>query len=148
MEVERAQRLGYDLLKTYVRLPDLLQKRAIDGAHRIGIPTSWHGMPPAALSGTDSVEHSRSDEPARLLAEAIGHGARLQVCAIQIIAKQRMSHSRRRWALGGYQAAVAVNPSLLQDTAHGSSCSPPGSGEGARQWWWWRRAWRTRRWRQ
>src|SRR5262249_43844772 len=35
MEVERARRLDYDLLKTYVRLPDLLQKRAIEGAHRI-----------------------------------------------------------------------------------------------------------------
>ena len=58
MELERAKRLDYDLLKTYVRLPDLLQKRVIEGAHRLGIPTSSHEIYPAALSGSDSVEHT------------------------------------------------------------------------------------------
>ena len=58
MEVDRARRLDYDLIKTYVRLPDLLQKRAIEGAHRIGIATSSHEIYPAALSSTDSVEHT------------------------------------------------------------------------------------------
>ena len=58
LELERARRLDYDMLKTYVRLPDLLQKRAIDGAHRLGIPTSSHEIYPAALSGSDSVEHT------------------------------------------------------------------------------------------
>ena len=57
-KLERARRLDYDLLKTYVRLPDLLQKRAIEGAHSIGIPVSSHEIYPSALSGIDSVEHT------------------------------------------------------------------------------------------
>ena len=41
-----------------MRLPDLLQKRAIEGAHKIGIPVSSHEIYPSALSGVDSVEHT------------------------------------------------------------------------------------------
>jgi Tol biopolymer transport system component/imidazolonepropionase-like amidohydrolase len=56
-EIERAQFLKLDLFKTYVRLPDPQQQRAIDGAHRIGIPVSSHEVHPAAAFGIDSVEH-------------------------------------------------------------------------------------------
>ncbi|MEO5894197.1 MAG: amidohydrolase family protein [Vicinamibacterales bacterium] len=56
-ELERAQRLGYDFIKTYVRLPDGLQQRAIQGAHRIGLPVSSHEIYPAGAFGVDSVEH-------------------------------------------------------------------------------------------
>ena len=78
MELDRARRLDYDLLKTYVRLPDLLQKRAIEGAHKIGIPVSSHEIYPAALSGVDSVEHTGRDQPPRLLAEAVEHRTSLR----------------------------------------------------------------------
>ena len=56
-EIERARRLRFDFIKTYVRLPDALQQRAIDGAHRIGIPVSSHEVYPAGEFGVDSVEH-------------------------------------------------------------------------------------------
>ena len=56
-EIERARLLELDLFKTYVRLPDALQQRAIHGAHRIGIPVSSHEIHPAAAFGIDSVEH-------------------------------------------------------------------------------------------
>ena len=56
-EIERARRLEYDFLKTYVRLPDRLQQRAIEGAHRIGIPVSSHEIYPSGAFGVDSVEH-------------------------------------------------------------------------------------------
>jgi len=52
LELELARLLGYDLLKTYALLPDLLQKHAIEGAHRIGLATSSQEIYPAALSGT------------------------------------------------------------------------------------------------
>ena len=113
MEVERAQRLGYDLLKTYVRLPDVLQKRAIEGAHRIGIPTSSHEIYPAALSGADSVEHLGATSRRGYSPKQSGMG-RAYEDVIQIIAKQRMTITPTV-ALGGYQAAVSVDPSLLQD---------------------------------
>ena len=57
MELERARILGFDMLKSYVRMPDLQQRRIVDFAHRIGIPASSHEIYPAAFDGIDSVEH-------------------------------------------------------------------------------------------
>jgi Tol biopolymer transport system component/imidazolonepropionase-like amidohydrolase len=113
MEVERARRLGYDLLKTYVRLPDALQKRAIEGAHRIGIPISSHEIYPAALSGADSVEHLGATSRRGYSPKQSGMG-RAYEDVIQIIARQRMTITPTV-ALGGYQAAITVDPSIARD---------------------------------
>ncbi len=113
MEVERARRLDYDLIKTYVRLPDLLQRRAIEGAHRIGIPTSSHEIYPAGLSGSDSVEHTGATSRRGYSPKQSGMG-RSYEDVIQIIAKSKMTITPTI-ALGGYQAAVASDPSIAQD---------------------------------
>jgi Tol biopolymer transport system component len=113
MEIERARRLDYDLLKTYVRLPDLLQKRAIEGAHRIGIATSSHEIYPAALSGADSVEHTGATSRRGYSPKQSGLG-RSYDDVIQIIAKSHMTITPTA-ALGGYQAAVAGDPSIATD---------------------------------
>jgi imidazolonepropionase-like amidohydrolase len=55
----RAEKLGFDFIKTYVRLPDLLQQRVIDGAHRLGMPVTSHEIYPAVAYGADGVEHIR-----------------------------------------------------------------------------------------
>lgn len=55
----RAKALDYDFIKTYVRLPDLLQKRLIAGAHRLGLPVTSHEIYPAVAYGADGVEHIR-----------------------------------------------------------------------------------------
>jgi imidazolonepropionase-like amidohydrolase len=134
MEVARADRLGYDLLKTYVRLPDALQKRAIEGAHRIGIPVSSHEIYPAALSGADSVEHLGATSRRGYSPKQSGMG-RAYEDVVQIIAKQRMTITPTV-ALGGYQGAVADDPSIVQD-ARMKQLQPawvqaPGGGGGAR----------------
>ena len=69
-ELDRASTLGVDFFKTYVRLPDRLQKRIVDYAHASG----QAGDVARALSG-GRVRHRRRraparHEPARLLAEA------------------------------------------------------------------------------
>lgn len=56
-ELDRARDLRFDLIKTYVRLPDLLQQRIIEAAHRIGIPVSSHELYPSVAFGGDHVEH-------------------------------------------------------------------------------------------
>ena len=56
-ELDRADRLDYDLIKTYVRLADPLQKRVVEGAHRIGIPVTSHEVFPAVGYGADGTEH-------------------------------------------------------------------------------------------
>jgi Tol biopolymer transport system component/imidazolonepropionase-like amidohydrolase len=55
----RAQALGFDFVKTYVRLPDLLQKRIIAAAHQAGMPVTSHEIYPAVAYGADGVEHIR-----------------------------------------------------------------------------------------
>lgn len=58
MELERARVLQHDLLKSYVRLPDLQQRRMVEFAHRIGVPVATHEIYPAALVGVDNTEHT------------------------------------------------------------------------------------------
>ncbi len=55
--LERTDRLKLDFIKTYVRLPDLRQKRVVEFAHGLGIPVSSHELFPAVAQGMDHVEH-------------------------------------------------------------------------------------------
>jgi Tol biopolymer transport system component/imidazolonepropionase-like amidohydrolase len=58
-QLARAENVGFDFIKTYVRLPDLLQKRIIAEAHRMGMPVTSHEIYPAVAYGADGVEHIR-----------------------------------------------------------------------------------------
>jgi len=58
MELQRARVLQYDMLKSYVRLPDLQQKRMVEFAHSIGIPVATHEIFPASFVGVDNTEHT------------------------------------------------------------------------------------------
>ena len=58
MELQRAKVLGHDLLKSYVRLPDLQQKRMVEFAHTNGVPVATHEIFPAAFVGVDNTEHT------------------------------------------------------------------------------------------
>jgi Tol biopolymer transport system component/cytosine/adenosine deaminase-related metal-dependent hydrolase len=58
LELERARALGYDLVKTYVRLPVSYQRRVIAAAHRAGVPLSSHYLYPAERIGMDGMEHT------------------------------------------------------------------------------------------
>ena len=53
----RAVRLNYDLLKTFVRMPDNLQERATNYVHKYGILVSSHEIYPATHYGVDAMEH-------------------------------------------------------------------------------------------
>ena len=58
LEVQRARRLRYDLVKTYVRLPVRLQRRAVQLAHDLGLRLTSHYLYPAATIGMDGMEHT------------------------------------------------------------------------------------------
>jgi imidazolonepropionase-like amidohydrolase len=113
LELERARRLDYDLLKTYVRLPDLMQRRAIEGAHRIGIPVSSHEIYPATLSGVDSVEHTGATSRRGYSPKQSSTG-RAYEDVLQVIAKSQITITPTL-ALGGYQRLVAREGDLLSD---------------------------------
>jgi hypothetical protein len=57
-EIDRAEGLGYDMVKTYVRLPVNYQRRAVEMAHELGIPLSSHYLYPAQNLGMDGMEHT------------------------------------------------------------------------------------------
>jgi cytosine/adenosine deaminase-related metal-dependent hydrolase len=57
LELERAGALDYDLMKAYVRLPPVWQRRVIDWAHRHGVPATSHYHYPALAFGGDQMEH-------------------------------------------------------------------------------------------
>ncbi len=58
LELKRAQALKYDLLKSYVRLPDLQQRRVVEFGHaEMGAPVATHEVYPASFVGVDSTEH-------------------------------------------------------------------------------------------
>jgi imidazolonepropionase-like amidohydrolase len=59
LELQHASDVGYDFIKTYVRLPDLMQKRIIEAAHAMGMPVTSHELYPAVAYGADGVEHIR-----------------------------------------------------------------------------------------
>ena len=46
LELQKTVQLGFDLIKTYVRLDDRLQKRVIEFAHANGmpVPASWRSL--------------------------------------------------------------------------------------------------------
>jgi imidazolonepropionase-like amidohydrolase len=58
-ELQKTVHYDYDLIKTYVRLDDRLQKQVIDFAHANGMPVTSHEIYPAVASGADGVEHIR-----------------------------------------------------------------------------------------
>jgi Tol biopolymer transport system component/imidazolonepropionase-like amidohydrolase len=58
LELERARVLNFDLIKSYVRMPDLQQRRIIEFAHAAGVPAASHEVYPSALSGIDGTEHT------------------------------------------------------------------------------------------
>ena len=58
MELQRVKVLQHDLIKSYVRLPDLQQKRMVEFAHSIGVPVATHEIYPAAFVGVDNTEHT------------------------------------------------------------------------------------------
>ena len=58
MVLNRARSLKFDLLKSYVRMPDPQQRRIVDFGHNVmGVPVATHEIYPAVFSGVDSTEH-------------------------------------------------------------------------------------------
>jgi hypothetical protein len=57
LELQRAEALSYDMLKTYVRLSPEQQKAVIDWAHGKGLHVSSHYHFPAFRFGSDCTEH-------------------------------------------------------------------------------------------
>lgn len=56
-QIQLAQDLGYDMIKSYMHTSEPLRAKIVAAAHRAGIPVSSHDIYPAAFLGMDSSEH-------------------------------------------------------------------------------------------
>jgi len=112
-ELDRAKALKYDLIKTYVRLPDLLQRRVIAFAHEHGIPVTSHELYPAVAFGADGVEHiggtsRRGYSPKRsLLQRSYGD-------VVGLLGASGMTLTPTI-SIGGFELMAIRHPDLLSD---------------------------------
>lgn len=113
-EMQRAFDLQYDLIKTYVRLPDPLQKLVIEEAHRQGFYVTSHELYPAVAYGVDGIEHvagtSRRGFSPKLTALRRSYDD-----VIEIVARSGVYYTPTVLIYGGFSLARAREPNLLED---------------------------------
>jgi imidazolonepropionase-like amidohydrolase len=128
-QFSRTSRLGYDLMKTYVRLPDLLQKRVIEEAHKRGLPVTSHELYPAVAYGADGVEHIRGTSR-RGYSMKQSQLDRTYEDLVQLIAKSGMTLTPTVGIQGGFQLQTIKDPSWLDDPR--MKLYPPRAVAGSR----------------
>lgn len=62
IELQRSLALDYDFIKTYERMDERVMKRIVEFAHDHGLKVASHEIFPAALYGSDFVEHLGTED--------------------------------------------------------------------------------------
>ena len=112
LEMGRAKQLGYDLIKTYVRMPDHFQKTVVSKAHEIGIPVSSHELYPAVGYGVDAVEHLRGTSRRGYSPKQSEMGASYGD-VLDLLSKSGMTITPTIGLNGAFNLAVMRDPSIL-----------------------------------
>ena len=114
MELQKTVQLAFDLIKTYVRLDDRLQKRVIEFAHAHGMPVTSHEIYPAVASGADGVEHIRGTSRRGYSPKvtALNHSYQ---DVIEMLTASKMTLTPTLGIQGAYPLALARDPSRLDD---------------------------------
>ena len=113
-EVQRAFDLGYDVVKTYVRLPDDYQKLVIEEAHRQGVPVTSHEIYPAIAYGVDGLEHVAGTSR-RGFSPKFTDLRRSYDDVLQLVASSGVFFTPTILIYGGYSLALAQEPDLLDE---------------------------------
>jgi Tol biopolymer transport system component/imidazolonepropionase-like amidohydrolase len=113
-ELDRASTLGVDFFKTYVRLPDRLQKRVVDFAHGQGKPVTSHEIFPAVAYGVDGVEHLRGTSR-RGYSPKLSATNHLYEDVVDLLAKSGMTLTPTIGIQGGFAARTRADKTLLSD---------------------------------
>jgi Tol biopolymer transport system component len=114
MELQRSKILQHDLIKSYVRLPDLQQKRLVEFAHSIGVPTATHEVYPASFVGVDDTEHTAATSR-RGYSPKAATLSRSYEDVIQLFGRSQRYLTPTLFAGGGIQKLLADEPSLRSD---------------------------------
>lgn len=137
LELARAKALGHEVLKSYVRMPDLQARRIAEFARANGMKSSSHEVYPAALSGLDGTEHTTGTSR-RGFSPKVATLSRSYDDVAQLWGKSGMTFTPTM-ALGGgtMTRMVAADTSLRSDPRFGLypgwlAGSVTGGGRGAR----------------
>ncbi len=114
LELERAKALQFDLIKTYVRLPDAMQKRVIDFAHENGMTVTSHELYPAVEFGADGVEHIRGTSR-RGYSPKVTALNRTYRDVIDLLAASRMTITPTIGIQGAFQLLTLRDASWMDD---------------------------------
>ena len=114
LELQKTVQLGYDLIKTYVRLDDRLQRRVIEFAHANGLPVTSHEIYPGVAAGADGVEHIRGTSRRGYSPKvtALNHSYQ---DVIEMLTASKMTITPTLGIQGAYALALARDPSRLED---------------------------------
>lgn len=129
-QLARAEALGFDFIKTYVRLPDRLQQRIIEGAHRAGLPVTSHEIYPAVAYGADGVEHVRGTSR-RGYSPKMSELRRSYGDVEQLLIASGMTITPTITIQGGFQVLTARDPWWVEDPRV-ARLFPPAVAEAGR----------------
>jgi Tol biopolymer transport system component/imidazolonepropionase-like amidohydrolase len=113
-ELERASALGLDFFKTYVRLPDRLQKKVVDAAHARNQPATSHELYPAVAFGIDGIEHLSGTSRRGYNPKHSSTGRAYQD-VIDLMAKSGVTLTPTIGITGGFRAREEGDRTLLFD---------------------------------
>jgi Tol biopolymer transport system component/imidazolonepropionase-like amidohydrolase len=115
LALQHARESGFDFIKTYVRLPDLMQKRIIDEAHRMGMPVTSHELYPAVAFGADGVEHIRGTSR-RGYSPKISGLSRSYRDVIDLLTASKMTLTPTIGIQGGFRLQTLRDSSWISDS--------------------------------
>jgi hypothetical protein len=108
-ELERIAALGPDIIKTYVRLSNEWEERAIDAGHEIGAPSFSHYTWPALPFGQDACSHFATQRLGYQLSVSMSRTSYDDT--IQLYAKSQMALTQTSMSV----AMVGTYPGILDD---------------------------------
>jgi imidazolonepropionase-like amidohydrolase len=114
LALEHAREAGFDFVKTYVRLPDAMQRRIIDAAHRMGMPVTSHELYPAVAFGADGVEHIRGTSR-RGYSPKISALSRSYRDVIDLLTASKMTLTPTIGIQGGFRLQTLRDASWIDD---------------------------------
>ncbi len=115
-EIDRVAGLGLDVVKTYVRLPDPLQRRAVELAHARGLWVTSHELYPAVAYGADGVEHIRGTSR-RGYSTKISSLSRSYGDVVALLAASGMTITPTIGIQGGFDVMLATDATLAMNDA-------------------------------
>jgi Tol biopolymer transport system component/imidazolonepropionase-like amidohydrolase len=113
-QLARARAVGFDFIKTYVRLPDRLQRRVIEGAHQAGMAVTSHEIYPAVAYGADGVEHIRGTSR-RGFSPKMSELRRSYQDVVQLLTASGMTITPTIGIQGGHQLLTLKDGSWIDD---------------------------------